>query len=119
MPYCAGCRPRNKQCAFLKKKCRTGLLLSGEVKYCYECPDFPCERLSHLGQRYVTNYKINFIGNLKYIKERGISQFLLKEEEKWKCPGCGEVICCHNGICYNCGLNRLRDKKHRYHWEDE
>ena len=41
MPYCTGCRPRNKQCAFLKKSCE--LLLTNKVKYCYECQEFPCE----------------------------------------------------------------------------
>lgn len=50
MPYCAGCRPSNRQCAFLKKRCRT--LLKGEVKYCYECRDFPCHILRQIDTRY-------------------------------------------------------------------
>jgi hypothetical protein len=40
MPYCEGCRARDKKCAFLKKRCE--LLMDGEVTYCYECGDFPC-----------------------------------------------------------------------------
>ncbi len=39
MAYCTGCRPRDMQCAFLKKHCEP--LLTGKVQYCYECPDFP------------------------------------------------------------------------------
>src|SRR3989304_284226 len=109
LAYCTGCRPRNKQCAFLKKKCKSGLLLNGQVDYCYECPDFPCERLHNLDQRYVINYGESFIENLQCIKERGINQFLLREEEKWRCPECGDVISCHNGICYDCGLSRLEN----------
>ncbi len=69
MPYCAGCRPRDKKCAFLKKKCQ--LLLNGQIKYCYECQDFPCERLRHIDQRYQTFYRMSLIENLKYIKENG------------------------------------------------
>jgi hypothetical protein len=111
LSYCTGCRPRDKQCAFLKKKCRSGLLLTGKVDYCYECPDFPCERLQHLDKRYMANYRTSFIENLEYIRERGISRFLLREKEKWKCPRCGNVISCHNGVCYNCGLSRLADNK--------
>jgi hypothetical protein len=111
LSYCTGCRPRNKQCAFLKKKCLSGLLLAGKVNYCYECPDFPCERLSHLDKRYVINYNESFIKNLEYIREHGISRFLLREQEKWKCPQCGGIVSCHNSICYNCGLNRLADNK--------
>jgi len=43
---CMGCRARNKQCAFLKKKCRDDLkLLKGEIEFCFECGYFPCENL--------------------------------------------------------------------------
>ena len=108
LAYCKGCRPRNKQCAFLKKKCKTGLLLKGEVEYCYECPEYPCARLKHLDHRYITNYGESFIENLDYIKANGIDAFLSKETEKWRCPECGDVISCHNNICYNCGLDKMK-----------
>ena len=32
--YCEGCRPRDKQCSFLKKKC--DLMLNKEVDFCNE-----------------------------------------------------------------------------------
>lgn len=117
MAYCSGCRQRDKKCAFLKKKCQ--LILNGKVKYCYECQDFPCERLRRIDQRYQTFFRMSMIRNLEYIKENGIQQFLKTEEEKWKCPECGQVICCHNGICFNCGLGQLKDKKKKYRWEDD
>ena len=59
------------------------------------------------------------IENLEYIKKDGIWRFLEKEEERWKCPECGAVVCCHNGICYNCGLDKLKNKKKLYRWEDD
>ena len=121
MPYCAGCRPSNRQCAWLKKRC--SMLLNGEVEYCYECSEFPCNRLCHIDQRYITNFRTSFIENLEYIRDNGIGQFLAKQEEKWKCPECGGVICCHNGICYDCGLDvlkeRIADGKNRYRWQDD
>ena len=116
-PYCAGCRPRDKQCAFLRKRC--DLILYGEIKYCYECKDFPCRNLKHIDKRYNENYRMSMVENLEYIRDNGIERFLEKEEEKWKCPECGETICCHNGICYNCGLDRLKSKKKPYRWEDD
>jgi len=117
MPYCIGCRPRDKKCAFLKKRCN--LLLGGTVQYCYECEDFPCERLQHLDRRYRSNFRMSMLENLEHIKKSGIEEFLLREEEKWKCPECGAVVCCHNGICFNCGLNKLKNKKKRYRWEGD
>ena len=117
MPYCSGCRPRDKQCAFLKKKCE--LLLAAKVRYCYECGSFPCERLEHLDKRYRTYFKMSMIDNLEYIKKNGINQFLEKEKERWTCPECGGVICCHNGICFDCSLSKLKkNRKKLYRWED-
>lgn len=115
--YCAGCRPRGKNCAFLKKRC--ALLGNGLVKYCYECAEFPCRTLKHLDTRYRTKYHMSMIDNLEYIRENGINALLEREEEKWKCPECGGVICCHNGICFSCGLEKLKTKKKRYRWEDD
>lgn len=115
--YCAGCRPRGKNCAFLKKRC--DLIGEGKIQYCYECADFPCLRLKHLDKRYRTNYRMSMIENLNYLKENGMPEFLAKEAEKWRCPECGGVICCHNGICYTCGLEKLKNKKRKYRWTDD
>lgn len=116
VPYCEGCRPKNKKCAFLKKKCE--LLLDNRIKFCYECTNFPCERLKHIDKRYQTLFRMSFIENLEYIKTRGMAKFLETQKKKWRCPNCGQMICCHNGICFNCNLDKLRNKKKLYRWED-
>jgi hypothetical protein len=104
--YCAGCKPKhNKACSFTKN-CK--LLAEGKVRYCYECDGFPCRRLQQLDKRYRTFYHLSMIENLNYIKENGMTKFLEREEDKWKCPECGGVISCHNGICYSCGIGELR-----------
>lgn len=114
--YCAGCLPRGKNCAFMKKTC--DLLGKGLVRFCYECADFPCRRLKALDKRYRTKYHMSMIENLEFIREHGIERFLRQEESKWRCPECGETLCCHNGLCLNCGLDRLRQNK-RYRWNGE
>lgn len=114
--YCAGCLPRGKNC-YYKKKC--DLLPKGRVRFCYECGEFPCRLLKTLDKRYRTFYHMSMIENLEYIKEHGMNLFLEKEEAKWRCPECGGVICCHNGICFRCGLEKLKNKKRRYRWEDD
>ena len=116
IPYCKGCRPRDKKCAFLKKKCN--LLLEKQIDFCHKCKDFPCENLKHLDNRYRNLFRTSFIDNLNFIKEQGIEKFLIQQKEKWKCPNCGQIICCHNGICFSCGIDKLSKKKKIYRWED-
>ena len=106
--YCAGCRIQGRNCYYTK---RCDLLGKGLVRFCYECGDFPCGRLKTLDKRYRTFYHMSMIENLEFVKKNGIERFLEKEAEKWHCPECGGVICCHNGICYSCGLEKLRGKK--------
>jgi hypothetical protein len=115
--YCAGCRPRGKNCAFMKKACAK--LGEGLVKYCYECTEFPCRRLKHLDKRYRTNYRMSVIENLEFIRDKGMTAFLEKEAEKWRCPECGGVISCHNGLCFKCDVEKLKNKKRKYRWEDD
>ena len=40
---------------------------------------------------------------------------LEKEVEKWRCPECDGEICCHNGLCLQCGIDTLRRNK-KYRW---
>jgi hypothetical protein len=112
--YCAGCRPRGKNCAFMKKACEK--LGNGLVKYCFECPDFPCRRLKHLDTRYRTKYHMSMIENLELSGTREWRS-LEKETAKWRCPGCGGVISCHSGLCFKCDLEKLKNRgKGRYLW---
>jgi hypothetical protein len=116
MTYCTGCRARNKKCAFLKKRCN--LLMNGTVTYCYECSDFPCKHLETIDKRYRSTFRMSLIENLKTIKNSSITRLLEEQESKWKCSKCGGVICCHNGICFDCGLEKLRNKRNLYRWEE-
>jgi hypothetical protein len=107
--YCPGCRPRGKNCTFMKSHC--SLVGNGLVHFCYECSDFPCRRLKDLDKRYRTKYRMSMIDNLTFIKENGMPKFLEKEETTWQCSVCGGTICCHNGLCLQCDTEKLRTKK--------
>ena len=104
--YCQGCIPRGKNCTYMANSCE--LLGKGIVRFCYECEAFPCKRLKSLDKRYSTKYHMSMIGNLKFIQENGVEKFLEKEQTTWYCSNCGGVICCHNGLCMNCNLDKLR-----------
>jgi hypothetical protein len=114
MPYCVGCRPRKKNCAFLKKHCAK--LSKEEVNFCFECTSFPCDHLITIDSRYKARYRMSMIENLNFIKTEGMEKFLEKQDKLWKCQDCGALICCHNGICFNCGLEKLKIKKEKYRW---
>lgn len=101
--HCIGCRPRNKQCAFLKRKCKDNLkLLKGEVEYCFKCNCYPCERLKHLDERYRRDFGMSMIGNLSEIKQEGLDIFIERQYRKYKCRICNELISIHNKKCFIC-----------------
>ena len=111
--YCSGCRPRGKNCTYMSKHC--GLIGKGLIGFCYECG----RRLKALDKRYRTFYHMSMIENLVFIKEHGIDNFLEKETEKWKCPECGEVISCHNGVCFRCHLDDLKNRAIISRWRSK
>jgi hypothetical protein len=47
-----------------------------------------------------------------------VAKFIKAQLKKWQCPECSELICCHNGLCYHCGLAKLKKKKKVYRWQD-
>ena len=94
------------------------LVGEGRVRFCIECPAYPCKRLKSLDKRYRTKYHMSMIENLNFIRDNGMTSFLKREEEKWRCPNCGSVICCHNGLCLTCDRDTfLKNKKYR--WDEE
>lgn len=100
---CIGCNPSGKSCAHIKKFCEK--LMKKEIKYCYECNVFPCEYLKRLDNKYQERFNMSMIENLRELKEKGMNEFLKNQEEKYRCPVCGDLICIHTQNCYNCDEN--------------
>ncbi len=71
-----------------------------------------------MDKRYRTKYHMSMTENLEYIQTHGMEEFLKKEKEQWRCPGCGGVICCHNGLCLNCNADTLLSNR-KYRWGEE
>jgi hypothetical protein len=114
MAYCQGCRPRNKNCAFIKKHCTK--LSMKILDFCFECEYFPCLRLKKLDEKYKSRYKMSMIENLDLIKVKGVENFYSSQKKEWKCKKCNEMISCHNGLCFKCDLEELINKKKKYQW---
>jgi len=117
MPYCAGCRARGKMCAFLKKKCDR--LRKAEIASCHECPDLPCPALRTIDARYRERYRMSMIENLQVIRDKGMAALLKSQAKTWRCPECGGIVSCHNGLCFRCDLETLKRRKQKYRWEGE
>jgi hypothetical protein len=103
---CNTCRSRDSRCAFLKKRCDE--LATKQIEYCFECTGFPCQKLRTLDRRYRERYGTSMIENLRHIQANGVKQFLKNEQERWKCPVCGGIICVHNRTCYSCSYTQRR-----------
>jgi GNAT superfamily N-acetyltransferase len=114
--YCPGCLPRGKNCLHMKDACDK--MGKGLIRFCYECIEFPCKRLKALDKRYRTKYHMSMIKNLITISEEGMKAFLESEEAKWRCSECGAAVCCHNGLCMHCNLDKLRLNR-KYRWGEQ
>jgi hypothetical protein len=104
---CLGCIPRGRGCSPAKSgHCQKLMLM--QVRFCYECEEFPCAQNHRIDDGYRKAYNISNIDNLKHIKEHGIVKFLEKEKERWKCPKCGGTLC-KSGLCFNCDIEKLKE----------
>ena len=97
--HCPRCLPRNKNC-YIKRGCRK--LRRKEIESCVECDSVPCENLDRLDRRYRIHYNTSMVENLREIREQGMEKFLEKQEKKYRCSKCGDVVSIHDGKCYTC-----------------
>ncbi|MCW4005908.1 MAG: DUF3795 domain-containing protein [Candidatus Bathyarchaeota archaeon] len=97
---CVGCRARGKNCAFIKRNCKK--VGTQQIQFCYECDEMPCEKLKRLDKGYQKRYSMSMIANLTTIRDKGMQEFLKKQQAKYRCPNCGGTICIHNQKCYSC-----------------
>ncbi len=103
--YCKGCRPQNKDCSFIKRKCKTKEIY--EIGFCFECSIFPCETLECGSKKYKARYNYDFVESLYSIKKKGMRQFIENQVELHKCIRCGDTVCIHNQKCYSCDKDEL------------
>ena len=107
---CPGCNAMDENQAVYCRKCtlkKCAILKEKNMKFCSDdCEKYPCKRLKNLDKRYRTKYRMSMLENLENIKNLGIEKFIENEQIRWKCPECGELLCVHRAICWNCGMPR-------------
>ena len=112
---CTGCRPGNKSCEYLFKKC-SGInhASSGNAVFCFECDQYPCKQINRMDDRYRKNYEMSVKENLENIRSKGMENFIAEQYEKHHCSKCGGLISVHNRKCFECDtVTRLIEKRDR------
>ncbi len=106
---CPGCRaddgakPKTRVRCFIKT---CAIRKRRAARFCLGCDRFPCGKLKHLDQRYRTRYGMSMIENLATIGAIGVRRFAAEEAKRWRCTGCGELLCVHKPRCLSCGRAR-------------
>jgi len=98
--FCVDCRHGFRQCAREK-----------QVTWCFECPDFPCQRLKNHTSVHIVNgisHHAGIIDALKYLKKYGIVAWVEKQERAGCCPECGKRLYWFTRVCPRCQYKRKR-----------
>lgn len=68
---------------------------NNNVIRCYECKNFPCEKLDHFSKDHWQNglcHHAEVIVNLAYMQEHGIDAWVQKQTADNTCEKCGRLI---------------------------
>ena len=98
MPTCVECRHGFRQCA-----------REHGVTWCFECPDFPCQRLEGFRHVHIENgisHHEHLIEELQYIKDHSQEEWLEKMDREGRCPQCGKRLYWHTRVCPDCHTRR-------------
>jgi hypothetical protein len=95
---CHGCREAEKNKPKTRVSCRIRICSKRKGKYCFECTEFPCQRLRRLDKRYRTRYGMSEIENLEFIRLKGINSFVESERKRWQSSK--GLLCVHNREYY-------------------
>ena len=74
---CGGCGNGNQSCKIAKCS-----LAHGEIEYCYECKQYPCEKYQHIDKydSFITHRRRN--ADLERAQSMGIEQYNAEQQEK-------------------------------------
>lgn len=98
-PPCEECRHGFRGCAAQR-----------EITWCFQCPDFPCQRLKEFVPVHVVNgisHHEHVIEDLQYMKEHGVEKWVEEQHTAGSCPQCGKMAYWFVRECPGCQA-RLR-----------
>ena len=95
---CHGCRDAEKNRPETRLNCRLRVCGQRTGDFCYECTEFPCDRLRRLDLRYRKRYGMSEIDNLLFIRDKGITEFIKSERNRWQSSK--GIFCVHKKKYY-------------------
>jgi hypothetical protein len=107
---CGGCQTVNlhgwshernwgKNCKILK------CLNSRKLNFCYECIEYDTCQIFDEFAKMNLNLGIDVKRNLEMIEDGKIQEWLFEQDQKWRCPSCGNPIAVSSDFrnCHWCG----------------
>lgn len=103
---CDGCLSGG-QLAFHCQRCAMRLCAEGKenVTRCSDCDELPCSRVMFMVNTGLL-HRTEYLPNLKKMREMGVREWILYEEERWRCPQCGAPLSWYDAECVGCGAPR-------------
>ena len=101
---CGGCRASDENKPKSCSDCKIVICekrIENGWETCAPC-DKHCQRLKSLDKRYREKYHMSMAENLSFIRKHGMQAFLQQQEESFRCPVCGAVLCVHRDNCPSC-----------------
>jgi hypothetical protein len=103
---CDGCLSGNvaADCKDCKHGFR-GCAAKKQVSWCFECDEFPCQRLKDFTGVHVVNgisHHKDVIDDLQYMKKHGVGEWVKIQDKEARCSGCGEVLYWFDHECPAC-----------------
>ena len=103
---CEGCRGGRGKSAHCRA-CELLACVQGRgLRYCAECPEWPCGQLTDFNAMYLRRYGHAFLPNAESMRAGGEAAALALRAG-WMCPDCGGIVCIHDDTCTECGRKRI------------
>ncbi len=73
---------------------------------CSDCKELPCDHITSLIMMGDYLHRQEYLPNLEKIREMGVQEWVKNEEERWRCPQCGQPVSWYDTKCAGCGEPR-------------
>ena len=108
---CDGCL--SERVAMECRECKHGFRSCASrhgVTWCFQCAQFPCDRLRDFSREHVVNgicHHARIIEDLTYLRDNGTQDWADRQEHRSDCPVCGRPWYWFSKECKVCGA-RIR-----------